>query len=36
MKADQWGGQVTVVYSDMRKWKAPEKVHVTLVFVEYS
>lgn len=26
MKAEVWHDRVTIVYSDMRKWKAPEKV----------
>ncbi|RUO96262.1 PRMT5 arginine-N-methyltransferase-domain-containing protein, partial [Jimgerdemannia flammicorona] len=28
MKAEQWGDQVTVVFTDMRRWKAPEKCDI--------
>ena len=26
LKQEEWGDKVTVVSSDMREWKAPEKV----------
>ncbi|CAG8702676.1 11240_t:CDS:10, partial [Acaulospora morrowiae] len=28
MKADVWGDRVTIVFSDMRRWKAPEKADI--------
>jgi hypothetical protein len=31
MKAELWHDLVTIVFSDMRKWVAPEKVNITLI-----
>jgi hypothetical protein len=27
MKSEVWGDKVTIVFGDMREWKAPEKVN---------
>jgi hypothetical protein len=31
MKAELWHDLVTIVFSDMRKWVAPEKVNIALL-----
>ena len=33
LKQEEWGDKVTVVSSDMREWKAPEKVKTCLARV---